>query len=137
MDIDYIILSNTWHYYVSIYYLIKSVITSIKVGDYVDYYESNSVAGTKDKLCSGHITEIYPCDNMSVMIDTHLVIGLDPISYGRPIHFPSETGSWFYSDSSNIDFIVGACEGGSIEATCRYSNKYKRIDKEACYQNEE
>jgi len=94
------------HYYVSIYsYLIKSVITSIKVGDYVDYYEPNSVVGDKYKLLSGHITKIYPRDDLNVMTDTHLVIGLDPITNGRPIRFPSATGNWFGTDSADIALL--------------------------------
>ena len=65
------------------------------------------------------------------MTDTNLAVGLDPISYGKPICFPSKTGRWLYTDSSNIDFNVCACEGGSIEVTCRYSDQSKNIQKEA------
>jgi hypothetical protein len=87
--------------------------------------------GAKDKLRSGHITEIYPPDDLSAMIDSHLIVGLDPISYGRPIRFPSKTGRWYYTDSSDCDFIVGACKGGSIKVTCRYSDQYKKVQKDA------
>jgi hypothetical protein len=107
----------------------KSLNITVKVGDYVDYFEPNSVVGDTYKLHNGQITKIYPRDDLHVMSDTHLVIGLDPITYGRPIRFPSVTGDWLNTDSADINFIVGDLEGGST--TRRYSDKYKRIVKEA------
>jgi hypothetical protein len=83
----------------------------VKVGDTIEYYVPEAVAGDHLNICKGMVTTILPNESLQVMADVHFYInGLIPITYGRPIQF--EGGEWFLSDNCNC--IVGHDEGATI-----------------------
>ncbi len=74
------------------------------------------------------MTTILPSESFEVMMDIHLyVVGLVPITYGRPIRF--EKGEWF--DSNNWNCIVGDEECATIGHVRRILGQFSDITKRA------
>lgn len=102
---------NVW---IADYRYNQSSVITIKVGDQVDYYPPNSVVGAAHNLCSGYINSIYSSDGLGIY-DMHLVVGLDLLSYGSQICFPSGSGYWYSTKSRSISLIAGQINDNTSE----------------------
>jgi hypothetical protein len=97
----------------------------MKVGDTIEYYAPESVAGDHFNICKGTVSTILPNDSLQEMTDLHFYNdGLIHITYGRPIRF--EGGKWF--NSHNCNFIVGNDKGANLR---RILGKFSDIKKRA------
>jgi hypothetical protein len=66
--------------------MLSYILSTVKVGDTIEYYAPEAVVGDQYNICKGNVTTILPSESLEVMTCTHLYVdGLVPITYGRPI----------------------------------------------------
>ena len=93
----------------------------MKVGDLVEYHAPEGIPHNPHDICQGHVTEIFPSEGLTIILDTHLIIdGLHPITYGRPIWLEG-VGEWINTDK--CECYVGRQDDG----VRRQSGKFKAV----------
>jgi hypothetical protein len=97
----------------------------MNVGNTIEYYAPESVAGDYFYICKCTVSTILRRDSLQEMTDEHIYLdGMNAIAYGGPIRFVG--GEWFNSD--NCNFIVGDDNGANL---CRILGRFSKTEKRA------
>ena len=108
-------------------------VSEIGVGDVIDYWAPATTAGTKSNLRRGMITVIYyskDWDDNENMYDIHLMVDMDPVTYGSKIRLMN-TNKWIVTSWGSCKFIEGVWSGGLIASVDHVSNHFKQITETA------
>ena len=93
----------------------------MKVGDLLEYYAPEGTPHNPHDICQGHVSEIFPSEGLTIILDTHLIIdGLHPITYGCPIRLEG-VGEWI--NTNKCECIVDQQDDG----VCHQSGNFKAV----------
>ena len=114
---------------------------TITIGLIVDYFPVNSVIDINNQHLTGRVTTIYDSANLDIY-DQHLIIGMDVVTYGSFVRYPSRKDKWSHKfpfiatnakyPNLRYEFVPGHTKDGTMNEVSRLSNEFKRITKNAC-----